>query len=110
MTVGEHAGLQEFVDVVECHRASSVAVVDEFGRLLGAVDREDYPDVFGCEGARVCGTPPQRLARTSLSAGPHGTHQHRHRRLAGRTGATEQDQAERADAAQVMGERAGRRN
>ncbi|MEV0570421.1 hypothetical protein [Dactylosporangium sp. NPDC050588] len=63
-TVGERAGLQHLVDVVEASRASHVAVVDEFGRLLGAIDTADHPDLFaGVDGPRVAGTPRHRRRR-----------------------------------------------
>ncbi|MGI5175731.1 hypothetical protein ACQEVZ_05285 [Dactylosporangium sp. CA-152071] len=67
-TIGERAGLQQLVDVVEASRASHVAVVDEFGRLLGAIDTADHPDLFGGlfggeGGPRVAGTPRHRRRR-----------------------------------------------
>ena len=62
--VGELACLQEVVDVVDASRASHVAVVDEFGRLLGAIDTADHPDLFGdAGGPRVAGTPRHRRRR-----------------------------------------------
>src|SRR3954447_23319539 len=49
-TIGELACLQDVVDVVDGRRAAgaAVAVVDDFGRLLGDADPADHPDLFGC--------------------------------------------------------------
>jgi hypothetical protein len=66
-TIAELACLQDLVDLVDsvdgC-RTAGVAVVDDFGRLLGAVDPADHPDLFGCTaGSRVTGTPRHRRRR-----------------------------------------------
>lgn len=63
VTVDRRAGLQQVVDAAERTGAAAVAVVDETGRLLGAVETGDHPDLFGCPGARVAGTPRQRRRR-----------------------------------------------
>ncbi|GAA0725129.1 CBS domain-containing protein [Dactylosporangium roseum] len=74
VTVDEQADLQEFVDAVERHRVRTVAVVDESGRLLGAVDRDDHPDLFdgsaAHRGPRVAGTPRQRRRRERRTHAP----------------------------------------
>jgi hypothetical protein len=65
--IGELACLQDLVDVVDGRWAAGaavVAVVDDFGRLLGTVDPADCPDLFGCTtGSRVAGTPRHRRRR-----------------------------------------------
>ncbi|WP_327004381.1 hypothetical protein OHA72_56655 [Dactylosporangium sp. NBC_01737] len=66
-TIGEHACLQDLVDVVDGRWVTGVAVVavvDDFGRLLGAIEPADHPDLFGCTaGSRVAGTPRHRRRR-----------------------------------------------
>jgi CBS-domain-containing membrane protein len=64
ITIDEHACLRHLVDLVEGRRAAAVAVVDQFGRLLGAIDPAEHPDLFGAaEGPRVAGTPRHRRRR-----------------------------------------------
>ncbi|WP_327002090.1 CBS domain-containing protein [Dactylosporangium sp. NBC_01737] len=64
VTVGGHARLQQLIDLVEGRRVTGVAVVDDFGRLLGAIDTADHPDLFGpAGGPRIAGTPRQRRRR-----------------------------------------------
>jgi len=67
VTIAEHACLQQLVDLVDGGRVGSatvVAVVDDFGRLLGAIDPADHPDLFGpAGGPRVAGTPRHRRRR-----------------------------------------------
>ena len=46
IAVNERSGLPELVATIERCRARTVAVVDAFGRLLGAIDRDDYPELF----------------------------------------------------------------
>ena len=68
VTIGEHARLQQLVDLVDGCRVAGVAVVDTFGRLLGAIDSADHPDLFGhAGGPRIAGTPRQRRRRDRQS-------------------------------------------
>jgi hypothetical protein len=63
-TVGEHARLQQLVDAVGAPAVPYVAVVDDFGRILGAIDTAEHPDLFGdAGGPRVAGTARQRRRR-----------------------------------------------
>ena len=62
--IGEHADLQQLIDLVDGRRVTGVAVVDDFGRFLGTIDPADHPDLFGhAAGPRVAGTPRQRRRR-----------------------------------------------
>ncbi|WP_433221536.1 hypothetical protein ACQP00_20915 [Dactylosporangium sp. CS-047395] len=64
LTIGERAGPQQLVDRIEDRRAATasavtvIAVVDDFGRLLAAVEVAEHPHLFDQSGGtRVAGTP-----------------------------------------------------
>jgi CBS-domain-containing membrane protein len=69
VAVDERCGVPEIVATVERCRARTVAVVDAFGRLLGAIERDDYPELFAHwapRAPRVAGTRRQRDRRARI--------------------------------------------
>ncbi|WP_432989922.1 CBS domain-containing protein [Dactylosporangium sp. CA-233914] len=63
VTVAAGADVGQVVDIMLRRRAAAIAVVDEYGRILGAIDSGEYPDLFDTTGARVAGTARQRRRR-----------------------------------------------
>jgi CBS-domain-containing membrane protein len=72
VAVDARAAVPEIVDVVERCQAGTVAVVDGSGRLLGAFEPGDYPDLFqscAARAPRVAGSRRHRERRTRIGRG-----------------------------------------